>query len=149
MYSVETCVIITITIIQQTSANAVVYWFYCFPSCSKNKNVTTDAGPTLCQDRAIGAAGGSVSPANMRHWAIVWSMLVQRLRRWTNIEPTMAQCLNEFSGSGWLRWQNIGPLLRASQGRLITCRWTCRCRLKTRAEGGGEVKCHRLRDTCH
>ena len=29
--------------------------------------------------------------ANARHWAIVGSMLGQRRRRWTNIEPTMAE----------------------------------------------------------
>ena len=32
-------------------------------------------------------------PANTRHCAIVGSMLVQRRRRWTNIKPTMTQCL--------------------------------------------------------
>ena len=31
--------------------------------------------------------------ANTSHCAIVGSMLVQRRRRWTNIKPTMAQCL--------------------------------------------------------
>ena len=34
-----------------------------------------------------------VGPENTRHWAIVGSMLGQRRRRWTNIEPTMAECL--------------------------------------------------------
>ena len=32
-------------------------------------------------------------PTNMRHRAIVGSMLGQRRRRWANIDPTMALCL--------------------------------------------------------
>ena len=32
-------------------------------------------------------------PENTSHSAIVGSMLVHRLRRWPNIEPTMVQCL--------------------------------------------------------
>ena len=42
-------------------------------------------------------------PANTRHWAIVGSMLVHRLRRWPNIEPTMAKCL-VFAGQ-------VGPAI--------------------------------------
>ena len=30
--------------------------------------------------------------ANTQHWAIVWSMLVHRLRRWPNIHQTMGEC---------------------------------------------------------
>ena len=44
------------------------------------------------------ALARQVSQANTRHWAIVVSMLVHRLRRWPNIETTMAQCL-VFAGS--------------------------------------------------
>ena len=42
-----------------------------------------------------GPEGGPVCyiPADTRRSSIVGSMLVQRRRRWTNIEPTMAQCL--------------------------------------------------------
>ena len=32
-------------------------------------------------------------PANTRHWTIVVSMLVHRLRRWPNIDTTVVQCL--------------------------------------------------------
>ena len=32
-------------------------------------------------------------PANTRHWTNVGSLFGQRRRRWTNIEPTMVQCL--------------------------------------------------------
>ena len=39
------------------------------------------------------ACQGAIIPANTRHWAIVGSMLFHRLRRWPNIEPTLAWCL--------------------------------------------------------
>ena len=34
-----------------------------------------------------------VNPANTRHSPIAGAMLVQRLRRWPNIEPAMGECL--------------------------------------------------------
>ena len=43
-------------------------------------------------------------PVNTIHWDIVDSILGQRRRRWTNIEPTMAQS-NVFAG---IRLQDLG-----------------------------------------
>ena len=39
-------------------------------------------------------------PANTRHWPNAGSMLAHRLRRWSNIDPALGQCL-VFAGS-WL-----------------------------------------------
>ena len=43
-------------------------------------------------------------PANTRHWDSVGLLLGQRRRRWTNIKPTLAQCivLAGYSGRLWL-----------------------------------------------
>ena len=57
----------------------------------------------VCRDADIGRSlptyvkqtgvEGSLSPANTIHCPIVGSMLGQRRRRWTNIEPALGQCL--------------------------------------------------------
>ena len=38
------------------------------------------------------------TPANTKHWTNVGSMLTHRLRRWSNIDPTLYQCL-VFAGT--------------------------------------------------
>ena len=74
-----------------------------------------------------------VKPArkHRRHWAIVGSMLVQRLRRWPNIEPTIAQCLL-FAGQLPVLLSSRDQSLPKSHrqpipGRRPTCTATC-CR---------------------
>ena len=67
---------------------------------------------TLCLDRYIGV------PANTIHCPIVGSMLGQRRRRWTNIDPALGQCL-VFAGVATdstnprylpnIYWVNAGP----------------------------------------
>ena len=58
------------------------------------------------------------SPANTIHRAIAGSMLVHRLRRWPNIEPTMTQCL-VFAGI--VRWRLCFSLISSTcmLGRVI------------------------------
>ena len=48
---------------------------------------------TYIWDGWLAPAESNSIPANTRRWVDVGTMLGQRHRRWTNIEPTLAQCL--------------------------------------------------------
>ena len=65
-------------------------------------------------------------PANRRHWTIVGSMLVHRLRRWPNIDRAMVQCLL-FAGI-LLQWKanNGNWLLQQKTVTAVYLGTTCR-----------------------